>query len=71
MSLNSETAALLLSLIATVIGATWAIRDKMDKILAQIADIKKDHVTHTVCETRRDKCPCKKDIDELRKDLGV
>jgi hypothetical protein len=61
----------LIIVIATaLVSAVWTLKSSIDRGFTQvrkdIADIRADYVRHDVCDGRRDKCPCVKDIETLK-----
>lgn len=63
MKLNTELIMIFISLFGmfltilfTLVGAVWYLATKFNQ-----------YVTHSVCESRREHCPCRKDVDRLMK----
>jgi hypothetical protein len=54
-----------LTILATVVGGFVWLSGKLEKINVSIANT----VTHTQCSDRRDKCPCVKDIEEIKEKM--
>ncbi|MCF6174612.1 MAG: hypothetical protein L3J71_02470 [Victivallaceae bacterium] len=65
MQITPEYLAMM-ALLGGGIGFLW---NKLDQIRKELSDISNHAVTHTVCESRREKCPCVKDVAELKATL--
>ncbi len=49
-----------ISLIGTVVGCTWYLGQKLNTF-----------VTHDVCSRRRQECPCRDDIKDIKNKLNM
>jgi flagellar basal body-associated protein FliL len=68
MSITIDIASLV-TIIAAILGCFAWVINKLDKIRDAIAALDKSSVTHEVCSARREKCPCVKELEEIKKNL--
>ena len=66
--MNFDFATVML-LLASVFSCFAWISKQLDGIKRQISEIDKNTVSHEHCRLHREKCPCVKECEELRKKI--
>lgn len=69
MVITGEMITLFIVIIATLFGGFAWISNKLEKIMALIAQIDKTSVSHDVCKQRRSECPCVQQMNELKAEI--
>lgn len=62
---SEMTNAEYIALLSLIFGGFAWLSGKLERIYRALAN----SVTHEQCAAKRDKCPCKDDIDELKENL--
>jgi len=69
MVITGEMITLFVLVIGTLFGGFAWISNKLEKIMALIAQIDKTSVSHDVCKQRRNECPCVQQMHELKAEI--